>query len=494
MLKRFNWIFISLLLFAPASYAQAPQKRPARKPQTSSSSTRKTTGPTPQQLEAEKYFKQAEALVGTASENSDQQIALFEKALELDPGMVSAEFNLGVIHSRLRNHQKAADHFIKVLQKIPPDNPTAANTHYMAAANLKALGKTEEALEHLQKALALNPRHADALSLEGNIFLEQGKTEEAKGILEKAIQADTTVPEAFYNLALIAHKLGQTDDALKYYQKFVELMPENAKAQLNLAVLMAQRDRMQEAAKYAIKAVELEPKNPDAWIELGKIDMLINKQAEGQRAFLAAIQLDPKWSDAHRFLLDSYFKENKMAEANAVLVEAAKKNPNEAEVHTRTGELALRTGDVIRALQSYGKAHELKPSADTAFDFAMAYARNGMEPLAEQYFNEAIQKKPDLGEAWFNLGIIKDRQKNTAEAIKDYKQAETNGIREGLLYYRLGFLYARTNQADQALAYLGKAIQTDPKWKNSLREDLKAVTSDLDSIRYKAEFQKLMQD
>ncbi|HEY2933058.1 MAG TPA: tetratricopeptide repeat protein [Acidobacteriota bacterium] len=489
-------LFILLFVLVPftnsLSYSQTPRKTP-RKPPTSSSTTRKATGPTPQQLEAEKYFKQAEDLVGTASENSEQQIALFEKALALDPDLISAEFNLGVIHSRLRNHQKAVDHFSRALQKIPPDQPGAVNAHYMAAANLKALGKPAEARDHLQKALAVNPKHADALSLLGGIYLEEGKVDEAKGILEKSIQAETKVPEAFYNLALIAHKLGQTEDALRYYQKFVELMPDNAKAQLNLAILMAQHDRMQEAAKYARKAVELEPKNPEAWLELGKIDMLTDKQAEGEAAFLNATRLDPKWSDAHRLLLDSYMRQNKLAEANAVLLEAAKSNPGEAEVHTRTGELAMRAGDVIRALQSYGKAYELKPNPNTAFDFATAYARHGMEPLAEQYFNEALRMKPDFAEAWFNLGILKDRQKDTAEALNSYRKAEVNGLREGLLYYRLGFLYARSNQTEQALAYLGKAIQTDPTWKNRLREDLKAVTSDLDSIRYKPEFQKLLQ-
>ncbi|MBI4455224.1 MAG: tetratricopeptide repeat protein [Acidobacteria bacterium] len=450
--------------------------------------------PSLQQLEAEKYFKQGEQLVGTADENSDRQIALFERALELDPTLMAAEFNLGIIYSRLRDGQKALTHFNRVLEKAPPSSSVGVNARYLAALNLKELGRSNEAKERLQEVLAANPKHADALSLLGGIYLEEGEMDPAKAVLEQAVQGDTKVPEAFYNLAFLSQKEGQTTEALKYYEKFVELVPTNATAQLNMAILLAGADRMEEATKYAQKAVQLDPSNAEAWIELGKIQTLTDKQEEAQDSFRHSIQLQPKWSEAHRLLVNLLSKGSKLAEVNSVLEESLKSNPDESEIYTLKGEWATRAGDLLSALRAYGRAHELNPTASTTFDLAMVYARSGMDPLAEEYFTQAVKMKPDFGEAWFNLGILKDRQKRAADALAAYRQAEANGIQEAKLWYRMGFLYAQLQDAEKALVYLAKAIQTDPPhWKAALREDLKAVTSELDSIRYKPEFQKLLE-
>ena len=286
----------------------------------------------------------------------------------------------------------------------------------------------------------------------------------------------------------------ETDEALKYYQKFVELSPNDAGAHLNLAILMAGLDRMDEACKYAERATKLDPKNADAWTELGKIQMLTGRQSAAQDSFWRAVELQPKWSEAHKFLVTALLQEKKLERADAILTQAAKDNPKEAEVYSMTGELAFRMEDPVRALQSYGKAHELKPTAETAFDFAIAYARNHVDAMAEEFFRKATQLKPDFAEAWFNLALLRDGQKDTAEALTAFRQAESYGIHEGVLYYRMGVLYARLKDVEKSLAYLEKAVKTDPqRWKQKLREDLKPVTSDLDSVRYRSEFQKLIQ-
>ncbi|MBI3940634.1 MAG: tetratricopeptide repeat protein [Acidobacteria bacterium] len=444
--------------------------------------------------EAEQYFKQAEQMVGTGEENSDRQIALLQKALELNPDLVAAEFNLGIIYSRLQEAEKAQARFNRILERAPAGSSIRVKTLYLSALNLKALGRTSEAKDQVQQVLAANPRHADALALLAGFHLEEGKIPEAKALLEQAVEIDSAIPEAFYSLSYIAQKNGQSAEALKYYEKFVQLVPNNAAAQLNMAILLAGADRMEEAGRYAQMAVRLDPVNADAWMELGKIQMLSNRQADAENSFRRSLSLRSKWSEAHRILVTMYLGANKLGEAEAILQEAEKSNPNEAEVYSLTGELATRTGDTLRALKSYGRAHELNPAAGTAFDFAMAYARSGMDPLAEEYLHRALKLQGNFCEAWLNLGIVEDRQKKEAEAISAYQEAEKCGVREAGLWYRMGLLYARTQETEKAFGYLKRAVDADPpRWKAVLREALKAVTSDLDSIRYQPEFQKLIE-
>ncbi|HEV8132641.1 MAG TPA: tetratricopeptide repeat protein [Acidobacteriota bacterium] len=506
-MRKLILLFLSLLLIAsslagtvaenymPASPSpQTTQKSPGKTVVKKSTKVTPKPEPTPQQLEAEEYFKQAEAMVGTAEENSDRQIGLLEKAFSLDPDLVSAAFNLGIIYSRLRDPKKALTYFDKVIQKMPLDSTVAANSHYLAALNLKAQGEVIQAKDHLQKSLAANPKHPEALGLLGEIYLDEGKVEEATAAMEKAIEANPKMPEVYYRLAAIAHKSGKNDDALKYYQKFVELSPDNSGAQLNLAILLAGMDRLEEASKYAERATQLDPKNVEAWAELGKIKWSAGKEGEAEEALRHVIVLQSKWSEAHRLYVTLLLKGNKLSEADSVLTEAIKSNPKEAEVYSLTGELAFQLKDPVKALQSYAKAYELNPTPESTFDFAMAYLRNNLDPMAEEFFRKAVQMKPGFGEAWFNLGLLNDRRNDTAEALTAYRQAEGAGIREGMLFYRMGFLYARVKDIDRALSYLMKAVNTEPdRWKKRLREDLKAVTSDLDIVRYRPEFQKLIQ-
>ncbi|MBI2820877.1 MAG: tetratricopeptide repeat protein [Acidobacteria bacterium] len=452
------------------------------------------SAPSPRQLQAEQYFKQAEDLVGTAEENSDRQIELFQKALELDPDLTAAEFNLGVIYTRLHAAGKALAHFNRIVEKAPATSTLGVNARYLLALNLKALGRIVEAKERLQRVLEVNAGHADALGLLAAIYLDEGNTEQAKTLLEKAVEVNPRLESAFYTLAFIAQKNGQAEEALRYYQKFTELVPKDAAAQLNMAALLAGMDRMEEATKYARRATELDPDNADTWTELGKIQSLTDSQDEAQQSFQRAVALRPQWSEAHRLLVGLLLNAGRAEEADEILQQVEKTNPREPEFYTLVGRVAVRLGDPVRSLQAYGKARQLDPTAERTFDFAMAYARSGIYPLAEEYLAEAVKMQPALCEAWLNLGSVRDRRQDAQAALEAYQRAEACGIRDGALWYRIGMLYARLQNAEQALGYLGKAIDSDPpKWKAVLREALKAVESDLDSVRYKPEFQKLIE-
>src|SRR2546428_10867476 len=122
LLMIFGYLNAGVAWMMPMNFVSAQQQAPKSAPKKAAKVPAKSTqksGPTPQQLEAAKYFKEAEDLVGTAAENSDQQIALFQKALQLDPNLVAAAFNLGIIYTRLHDPLKALGHFGTVLQKAP---------------------------------------------------------------------------------------------------------------------------------------------------------------------------------------------------------------------------------------------------------------------------------------------------------------------------------------------------------------------------------------
>jgi tetratricopeptide (TPR) repeat protein len=77
--------------------------------------------------------------------------------------------------------------------------------------------------------------------------------------------------------------------------------------------------------------------------------------------------------------------------------------------------------------------------------------------------------------------------------MQAYEKLIAMGKGQAINYFRLGVLYAKNDQADQAIAAFGKAIEMEPeKYRAKLREELKNVHSVLDSIRYKEAFVRLI--
>ena len=90
----------------------------------------------------------------------DEAVALCRKTLKADPRNVPALHLLGVIHLRKRDPAAAVEAFGRLL-KVQPNSPDVLNNQAMA---LYDIGRTDEALASLDKALALRPTYREALN------------------------------------------------------------------------------------------------------------------------------------------------------------------------------------------------------------------------------------------------------------------------------------------------------------------------------------------
>ena len=80
-------------------------------------------------------------------------------------------------------------------------------------------------------------------------------------------------------------------------------------------------------------------------------------------------------------------------------------------------------------------------------------------------------------------------------AIEAHEKVISLGKAQALNYFHLGILYAKSNRPELSIAAFKKAIELEPdKFRSILREELKNVHSVLDSVRYKKEFSRLLND
>jgi tetratricopeptide (TPR) repeat protein len=115
-----------------------------------------------------------------------------------------------------------------------------ADDWYEAGYELEATDAAA-AREAYERALALDPDHADALVNLGRLLHEAGDAEAAAGHYRRALAARTDDAIASFNLGVALQDLGQTQAAIEAYLQALAADPTCADAHYNLAGLYEQQ-------------------------------------------------------------------------------------------------------------------------------------------------------------------------------------------------------------------------------------------------------------
>jgi tetratricopeptide (TPR) repeat protein len=166
------------------------------------------------------------------------------------------------------------------------------------ASDLFDLGRYEEVLEALDKAIELNPNDALAWTNRGKVLRNLGRYNEALEALDKAIELNPNDALAWNNRGAALHNLGRYDETLEAYDKAIELNPNYALARTNRGAILHSLGRYDEALESFDKAIELDPNYTDAWYNLGLALSDLGRSDEALDAYDKAIKLDPKYAKA----------------------------------------------------------------------------------------------------------------------------------------------------------------------------------------------------
>jgi tetratricopeptide (TPR) repeat protein len=130
--------------------------------------------------------------------------AAFLKVTELDPAYADGWVNVG----RARTQEGNMEGAMQVLEKALAVDPKLAKTHYFLAVALKALGRYDEAVAHLQHATGSYPRDRVVLNQLGRVLFLQRRYNEAILEFKKVLKIDPEDLQAHYNLMLCYSGIG----------------------------------------------------------------------------------------------------------------------------------------------------------------------------------------------------------------------------------------------------------------------------------------------
>jgi tetratricopeptide (TPR) repeat protein len=143
----------------------------------------------------------------------------FRRALQLDPGLVTARINLGIALFNVPDLPAAQ----KELQAAIAAAPTAPQPHYVLGLAAKTQNRTEEAIAEFQKVLQIDPNDVGANVNLGQLYAQQRKYQEAIAVLRLAIAAEPYNATGLYNLGTSLMRASQREEGTKVIAQFQEL-------------------------------------------------------------------------------------------------------------------------------------------------------------------------------------------------------------------------------------------------------------------------------
>lgn len=124
-----------------------------------------------------------------------------------------------------------------------------------AADAYYANGNVDAAIEHIQKALRIDPNQASVHSSLGVFYLEIGRVDESLAQLQKALELEPNSGDAYYNLGNTYLKMRRIREAINQYDNALAINPDDIEASNNLAWVLAASPNS--SIRDAFKAVRL---------------------------------------------------------------------------------------------------------------------------------------------------------------------------------------------------------------------------------------------
>jgi tetratricopeptide (TPR) repeat protein len=212
----------------------------------------------------------------------------FARAVELQPGYVSARYNWGVALLDQKQTEAAIAQFEAAVRLAPAH----ADARLNLGNALMQVQRAAEAIPQYEEALRLKPG-ADVHYNLGIALAEVGRANEAEQHLRAALQGNPQLAEAHYQLGLLAETTQQWEEAERHYAATLRIAPDHRGAHRKLGLLLARDQRIEAAAVQFQWLVRLQPGDADAHANLGNVFLLQGKVREAITEYEEALRLKP---------------------------------------------------------------------------------------------------------------------------------------------------------------------------------------------------------
>ena len=164
--------------------------------------------------------------------------------------------------------------------------------------SLRYLGKYEDAIESLNKALEIDPGLAEAFNNKAIVFSDLGKHKEAIDFYDSALKIKPEYADAWFNKGSTLVEINLHEEGIECYNKALEIKSEFREALTNKGVALIKLKRFEEGVKCYDKALKMYPDYYIAWNNKGNILGQLGRNEEAIECFLKALNINQDYFEA----------------------------------------------------------------------------------------------------------------------------------------------------------------------------------------------------
>ena len=406
-------------------------------------------------------------------ETLDTAIGYLRRAVEIDPDLFWARFNLGGIYQDQGTQDDLALAEFEACIRL---NPNYYPVYYrMGEIHLKQENYIE-ALHAFDAARKINRKWEYPQYGIGLVYFAQGEIDRARETFENITQKNKRFAPAYFKLGQVLATEGFFDEALKEYAKGSQYQDYSAQVLYELAVIFNEKGNTDGAINIYQRVIEVEPTHANALFALGENLYASGDTTTSVQYYQQALSLTPSLKDTFYEPLEPYFAGLMISdEAMPFLEKAMLVLPDDPRSYFYAGIVEADAGNSQKAIESYEMTIEIieaDPSHlqtklllgdfnDVYLKLGELYHQQGDVETSVVYFQRALALNPELANKFIAQG-------QSAFEAADYQEAIESLNTHLLLFpedvgavYLLGQSYEANGDTDNALIFYKRALTLD---------------------------------
>lgn len=214
---------------------------------------------------------------------------------------------------------------------------------------------------------------------------------------------------------------------------------------------LLQEQRPDEAIQALEKAVAIEP-TPELYIDLGNLYWRSSRFADALLLLRQGLDKYPESELLLSTLAKTYAAQGRYDDAVIVLDDYRKKHPEILDLVHEAAVYRMEQGNYGEAVDRLTAIPEDQVTPTTDFLLGKGYFGLGLYDKAIAAYQQSVAADPEYYDAWIEMGLTYETQKDYVDAERVFSQLFDAGIENQQIVFRLVDLNLKLNNPDKSLA------------------------------------------
>lgn len=426
---------------------------------------------------------------------AEKALALYDRAIELNPATSEPYFSKGVLLVNLKRLEEAERAFQQGNERAK-DSPIGY--YYLGRIGVEAK-QFDRAVAGFERAIAINPSFEPAYIALAGVYESRQERDKAVAVYRRYLQAVNShskdvrqhIIRLYINDKLYREALAELEDMLardpddldaqlrigliygelKDYPKAVEQLkkilaarPAELRVRDYLGLMYEEQKDYDKALLAYEQNLTLQPAYIDGHMHLGFLQYRLKRYPDAIGHFVQVVKLNPKQPEGHLLLGLAYLQAEQFTQASQAFEEGIRHNPGSPDLHFNLGtayDKLNRFDDVVKTMEAVLR---LDPHHADALNYlGYSYTERGIKiEEAVSLIQRAVTLKPDNGYYVDSLGWAFFKMGRLDEALVEMKRAVSLVKDDPVIYEHLGEVFLKHNYVPEAREAWLHSLELDP--------------------------------